>query len=134
MKTSNYLRKQVQWLLGHRQTLLDAIPMSRGSLKKWLAQPLFEILVKLNRCYLSATGQNDGKLRILRRQIADLGDEPIAPTRLLDGHELIRLGAAPGPLLGRLTEELYLAQLENSVRRKSEARRWVKQWLKQHKE
>jgi len=134
LKTSNDLRKQVQWLLGNRQPLLDDIPMTKGALKKWLAQPLFELLVKLNHCYLRAVGQKDVKLRTLRRQITDLGDEPIAPPRLLDGHELIRLGAVPGPLLGRLAEELYLAQLENSVRRKSEARRWVKQWLKQHKE
>jgi poly(A) polymerase len=132
LKTSNDLRKQVQWLLGNRQPLLDAIPMSKGELKKWLSQPLFEILVTLNRCYLRAIGLKGDKLRTLRRQITDLGDEPIAPPRLLDGHELIRLGAVPGPLLGRLAEELYLAQLENQVSRKSEARRWAKQWLAQH--
>jgi len=134
LKTSNELRKQVQWLVGHRQPLLDAIPMSKGVLKQWLARPLFALLVTLNRSTLRATGQNDGKLRILRRQITELGNEPIAPPRLLDGHELIRLGAVPGPMVGRLAEELYLAQLENLVQRKSEARRWVKQWLAQHKE
>ena len=134
MKTSNDLRKQVQWLVGNRRPFLDAVPMSKGPLKQWLAQPLFETLVQLNRCYLRSVGQSEGKLRMLRRQINNIGSEPIAPPRLLDGHELIRLGAVPGPLVGRLAEELYLAQLENSVRQKSQARRWVKQWLQKHKE
>ena len=133
LKTSNELRKQVQWLVGNRRSLLDAVPMSKGPLKQWLAQPLFETLVQLNRCYLRSVGQNESKLRTLRRQIKNIGSEPIAPPRLLDGHELIRLGAVPGPLVGRLAEELYLAQLENSVRQKSQARRWVKQWLQKHK-
>ncbi len=134
LKTSNELRKQVQWLVGHRQPLLDAVPMSRGILKQWLAHPLFELLMKLNRGYLKATDRKKDKVRALRKQIADLGAEPISPPRLLDGHELIRLGAVPGPMVGRLAEELYLAQRENLVRQKSQACRWAKQWLARHKE
>jgi poly(A) polymerase len=134
LKTSNELRKQVQWLLGNRRFLLDAIPMSKGPLKTWLAQPLFETLVRLIRCDLRAAGQSEGKLLALRRQIAALGDESITPPRLLDGHELIRLGATPGPMVGRLAEELYLAQLETVVQKKSEARSWVRQWLVKNSE
>ncbi|MCH6558740.1 hypothetical protein IH799_00140 [candidate division KSB1 bacterium] len=62
-----------------------------------------------------------------------LGDVPIAPKRLLDGHELIRLGAKPGPMVGQLVEELYLAQLENQLHTKSQAKSWVKQWLNKRK-
>lgn len=133
LKTSNELRKQTVWLLENRQALLDAIPMSTGRLKQWLAQPRFELLVRLNRCYLKATEQSQRKLHLLRRHITNLGDEPISPPRWLDGHELIRLGAVPGPMVGQLAEELYLAQRENTVRKKSEAVQWAKQWLEQHK-
>jgi tRNA nucleotidyltransferase/poly(A) polymerase len=134
LKASNNLRKQVCWLLENHETLLDAIPMSRGRLKQWLAMPLFDTLVQLNRAYLKATLGSREKLRILRRQIEELGDEPVAPPRLLNGLDLIRLGATPGPMVGQLVEELYLTQLENEVSNKTEAHAWVQKWLACHKE
>lgn len=134
LKNSNHVRQQVKWLLGHRCKILDAVPLTKGQLKLWLAKPLLEPLLQLNRSYLKATRQSDTKLRRLRRQINELGSETIAPPRLLNGHDLIRLGAAPGPMVGRLAEELYLAQLENEVKTTDEAARWVKLWLERHRE
>lgn len=129
LKNSNHVRQQVKWLLDHRGKILDAVPLTKGQLKLWLAKPLLEPLLQLNRSYLKATRQSDTKLRRLRRQINELGSEIIAPPRLLNGHDLIRLGAAPGPMVGRLAEELYLAQLENEVKTAEEADTWVKLWL-----
>jgi len=53
---------------------------------------------------------------------------------LLNGHDLIRLGAAPGPSLGHLAEELYVAQLEGDVGTREQAEYWVKVWLRRHGE
>jgi len=132
LKLSNKLRRQVCWLVDGCPRLLQSIPLSRGLLKKWLAEPLFEPLVILCRSYLRAAGKGPQQLYQLRRQIRQLGDEPISPPRLLDGHELIRLGAAPGPMVGQLVQELYLAQLENEIKTKSDAVVWVKNWLIRH--
>jgi len=132
MKISNELRKQTVWLITRRALLLEAIPLSRGRLKQWLARPLFEPLTLLIRCYLKATGQTEAPLRRLRRQIKELGAEPVAPERLLNGHDLLKLGVAAGPMLGQLMEELYLGQLENQVKNKTQARAWVVRWLGQH--
>ena len=134
LKSSNQLRQHVKWLHAHRRMIPDSVPLTKGQLKLWLAKPLFEPLLQLNRSYLKATGQSDTKLRHLRRQINELGSEAIAPPRLLNGHDLIRLGTSAGPMVGRLVEELYLAQLENEVKTKSEANTWVKLWLEQHRE
>jgi len=134
LKLSNRLRKHVKWLLSHRQELLDAIPLSKGNLKSWLNEPLFESLVQLNRSYLRTIGQSESKLRRLRRQINELGVEPIAPAPFLNGHDLINLGATAGPMVGQLAEELYLAQLEDQIKSPAQARTWVKNWLIHHKE
>ena len=134
LRMSNELRKQVTWLVVNREPLLDSIPLSRGRLKKWLAEPLFELLVQHARCCLKAGRQSTSPLRRLQNQITQLGDEPISPTRLLDGHELIGLGATPGPTVGRLAEELYLAQLENEVKSKRQAINWARKWLATHRQ
>jgi len=133
LRTSNDLRKQTRWLVENCEPLLKSIPLNRGPLKKWLNEPLFEPLVQLTRCRLKARQLPDSPLRQLHRQIKELGDEPITPPRLLDGHELIRLGAQPGPMVGQLVEELYLAQLENHVNNKSDAQKWTQKWLQKHK-
>lgn len=132
LKTSNELRSQVSWLISNRQVLLDAVPLSKGRLKQWLAKPLFEPLLQLARIHARVTSTGKDQLRTLRKQIADLGDEPLTPPRLLDGHDLIKLGAVPGPLVGQLAEELYLAQLENHIQNRSQAVTWVKKWLSRH--
>ena len=133
LKASNDLCKQVHWLIDHRRPLLASQPLTRGHLKKLLVEPLFEPLMQLCRCYLKATGQNLVPLRRLRRQIRKLGAEPIAPPRLLNGHDLIRLGARPGPTVGQLAQDLYMAQLENQVRTKAQAQTWARQWLDRHR-
>ena len=132
LRSSNDLRKQTRWLVENHELLLKSIPLPQGPLKKWLAEPLFDSLVQLIRCRLKARRLPDQPLRRLRRQINELGDEPINPPRLLDGHELIRLGAQPGPMVGQLVEELYLAQLENHLKTKTDAQKWVQHWLKKH--
>ncbi|MHC4362705.1 MAG: hypothetical protein ACYSTZ_07750, partial [Planctomycetota bacterium] len=69
----------------------------------------------------------------LRRRIRELGDIELKPKPLLDGHDLIRLGAVPGPALGQLAEEMYIAQLEGSLRTASDAELWVRNWLDKRK-
>ena len=132
LKTSNELRSQVSWLINNRQVLLDSVPLSKGRLKQWLAEPLFETLLQLVRTHVRVTSTGNDQLRTLRKQIADLGDEPLTPPRLLDGHDLIKLGAVPGPMVGQLAEELYLAQLENHLQNRRQAETWVKKWLSRH--
>ena len=69
----------------------------------------------------------------LNRRIKLLVDVELQPRPLLNGHELIRLGAVSGPSLGRLTEELYIAQLEGHIKTTNHAIDWAKQWLNKHK-
>jgi len=131
LKSSGSLSKNVKWLIGNRQLLLEAIPMSKGRLKKWLAAHLFESLMHLNRAFLRATGGSEAGLDQLRNQINQL-DEPVSPACLLDGNDLIRLGVKCGPMVGQAAEELYMAQLENEVGSVEAAEEWVKRWLLEH--
>jgi hypothetical protein len=63
-----------------------------------------------------------------------LGDVEVKPRPLLNGHDLMRLGAVPGPTLGQLAEELYVAQLEGEVQTREQAEQWVRAWLQRHRE
>jgi len=131
LKLSKNHTRHITFLLSHRDVLLDfEMPLSR--LKTLLAKPYFRDLYELERAIQKAAAQkaNLAALLKLRRRIRDLGDVDVAPDPLLTGHDLIGLGAVPGP---SLAEELYIAQLEGELRTKEQAARWARDWLEKHR-
>jgi len=136
LKLSRSRNKHIKFLLSNRGKLLDD-GMSLAELKKILAEPYFWDLYELQRAIQKAFG--DGRRSIaslirLRRRIKALGDIELQPKPLLNGHDLIRLGAVPGPRLGQLAEEMYIAQLEGTLHTTEQAQLWAKKWLKKHRE
>jgi poly(A) polymerase len=134
LKLSNRQTRHVEFLLSHRSWLLDP-KMSLAQLKKLLAGPYFWDLYELERAIQKAAVAKNGlaSLGRLRRRIGDLGDIDVKPKPLLNGHELMHLGAVPGPSLGQLAQELYIAQLEGDVQTKEEAQQWARTWLQRHR-
>jgi poly(A) polymerase len=135
LKLSRKRLKHLEFLLAHRGRLLEA-QMSLASLKKLLAEPYVWDLYELERAIQKAAGAKDGlaSLGRLRRRIRDLGGVDVKPKPLLNGHELMHLGAVPGPALGQLAEALYVAQLEGEVQTADQARQWVLTWLQKHQD
>jgi len=134
LKLSRSRTKRMKFLLTNRGRLLDS-DMSLAQLKKLLAEACFQDLYELQRATQKALGGRKSLTPLirLRRRIRDLGDIELRPKPLLNGHDLMQLGAAPGPLLGRLAEEMYIAQLEGILSTRKQAEQWAGQWLKKHK-
>ncbi len=134
LKLSNRQLKHVEFLLAHRGRLLDA-EMSLAPLKKLLARPYFRDLYELERAIQKADASRQGlaSLGRLRRRVRHLGDAEVKPKPLLNGHDLMRLGAVRGPGLGQLMEELYVAQLEGDVQTRDQAEQWARAWLQRHR-
>jgi len=134
LKLSKNHTRHITFLLARRNGLLDfEMPLAR--LKKLLAKPYFRDLYELERAIQKATAhkRNLTALVKLRRRIRSLGDVDVKPDPLLSGHDLIGLGAVPGPSLGQLAEELYIAQLEGDLQTKEQAAQWAGQWLRKHR-
>jgi poly(A) polymerase len=133
LKLSRDRTKHLRFLLTHRGCLLDH-EMSLASLKKLLAQPYFRDLYELERATRKARGDNVAlaALARLQRRVRSLRGVNVKPRRLLNGHDLIRLGATPGPQVGQLAEELYIAQLEGHLHTKNQTKQWVADWLARH--
>jgi tRNA nucleotidyltransferase/poly(A) polymerase len=134
LKLSRNHNKHIKFLLSNRGKLLEDM-ISLAQLKKILAEPYFRDLYELQRAIQKAAG--DGRRAIaplirLRRRIKALGDVELKPKPLLNGHDLIRLGATPGPALGQLAEEMYIAQLEGVLHTPQQAIEWAHRWLQKH--
>jgi len=135
LKLSRNQTKHFKFLLANRGKLLDD-QMSLANLKKILAEPYFDDLYEFQRAIQMAEGGIAGTvpLKNLNKRIKELGDVELRPDPLLNGHDLIRLGAVPGPTLGQLSQEMYIAQLEGTLQNPEQAEQWVKRWLQKHRE
>lgn len=134
LKLSNKQARHLEFLLAHRGDLLDPA-MSLAQLKRLLAEPYFEDLYELERAIQKAVDSRRdlAQLGKLRRWVRDLGNVDVKPRPVLNGHDLMRLGAVAGPSLGQLAQELYTAQLEGDVATREQAERWVADWLGRHR-
>ncbi|MHC4637714.1 MAG: CCA tRNA nucleotidyltransferase [Planctomycetota bacterium] len=136
LKLSRNQEKHIKYLLANRGRLLDN-NMSLAQLKMFLAEPYFRDLFELQKAIQKVNvGGRKGiePLIALRRRIKKLGDVELQPKPLLNGHELMSLGASPGARLGQLAEEMYIEQLEGVLQDKTQAEQWVKKWLGKHKD
>ncbi len=135
LKLSRSQNKHIKFLLANRGKLLDD-RMALSRLKMILSGPYFWDLYELQRA-IQKTGPDGAEgiaaLGRLRKRIKDLGDVELRPKPLLNGHDLIRLGAVPGPGLGQLAQELYIAQLEGKLQTPAQARQWAQKWLQKHR-
>lgn len=133
LKPSRDRTKHLHFLLTHRGRLLDD-GMSLASLKKLLAQPYFWDLYELERATQKARGDNAALAAMgrLRRRVQALRGVDVKPKPLLNGHDLIGLGAGSGPQVGQLVEELYIAQLEGHIHTQKQAEQWAVDWLARH--
>jgi len=135
LKLSRQRTKHIRFLLANRRRLLDE-NLSLGRLKLLLAQPYFWDLYELQRAIQKAQPSPGGLAALvrLRRRIRELGGAELRPKPILNGYDLMRLGATPGPRLGQLAEELYIAQLEGRFSTIHQAEQWVRNWLREHKD
>jgi poly(A) polymerase len=134
LKLSRTQTRHIKYLLANRGKLLND-KMSLAELKKTLAEPYFEDLFELQRAIQKAGGSKNNMtpLKNLRKRIKALGDVELKPQPLLSGYDLMRLGAVPGPALGQLAQEMYIAQLEGKLQTRQEAQYWAQKWLEKHK-
>ncbi len=131
LKLSREQIRRLAWILEHRDRLLNT-SMGLAPLKRLLVSPYFHDLLDLQQAILQSESRPLTPLNILRRRIHALKGVNLAPKPLLDGHEILSLGATPGPMVGRIAEDLYAAQLSEEVHTPQQARRFVQDWLNHH--
>ena len=132
LKLSNDHLKHIRFLLQKRDVLLDA-DMAISKLKLLMHEPYFWDLLVLQKAIQAAKGKSDQPLKKIRKRVDAIDEKDIRPTPLLNGHELMALGATPGPMVGQLGQEMYIAQLEAQIKTKQDAEKWCRDWLGQHK-
>jgi poly(A) polymerase len=131
LKLSGNKIKAIHFLLAKRDYLLT--DLSLAHLKMLVAQPYYEDLYALQKAILKAERKKLTSLISIARRAKKLDGKNLKPKLLLNGHEIMALGAEAGPLVGHISKELYFEQLSERIVTKEDAMKWVEGWIKKHK-
>ena len=110
----------------HHMQFKDALQMRKSTLRRLLMRPTFPLELQLHR--LDCLGSH-GRLDVydfLVAQARQLEEQPEIRPPLLTGDDLIALSLKPGPALGALLAEIREQQLQDELKTKTAARKWVK--------
>src|SRR5229473_2802624 len=104
----------------------DVPKMRVAKLKRFMARPTFEDELELHRvdCASSHRMMDNHEFLLCKRE--EFANEPIIPSPLVQGEDLIGLGLKPGPKFGEILEAVETRQLEGALRTREEALDWVK--------
>lgn len=126
LRRSRETWERVAWLVKNHLRPVQAPAMRLATLKKMLAEEGFPELMRL--CRLDALSASHDLQYVLfcEERRAAFATEQLRPPRLLGGEDLIGLGYARGPTIGRILHALEEAQLEGEVATRADAEAFVR--------
>jgi putative nucleotidyltransferase with HDIG domain len=122
-------RKQTEDIVAgvrHHMQFKDAPKMRKSTLRRMLLRDTFPLELELHRLDCLGSHRRLDIYEFMREQQAQLNEHPHLLPPLLTGHDLIALGAQPGPQMGALLHELRDKQLAEELTSADAARAWVR--------
>jgi poly(A) polymerase len=104
----------------------DVPKMRMAKLKRFMARATFDDELELHRVDCQGSHRMLDNYEFLLRKREEFANEPIIPSPLVRGDDLIALGLKPGPKFGEILEAVETRQLEGTLRTSEEALEWVK--------
>jgi len=89
-------------------------------------------LYEFQRAIERTKGRPLSPLLNTKKRADAISRKKLNPKPLLDGNQLIALGVTAGPMVGLVGKEMYIAQLDEKLHNKTDAKNWVHKWLKKH--
>ena len=120
LRFSNALRQQVVGLVDRHMNLMNVPKMRKATLRKVVAHPDFEDEIELHRVDCLCSNGITESVELLREARAAFEEEAALPEPLVTGQDLMNLGIAAGPDIGRWKTAAYDYQLEHPDASKEE--------------
>ena len=126
LKFSNSIIEDVVQMVANHMTFKDVQKMRQSKLKRFMSRSTFSDEKELHRVDCLGSWGGLDNYNFLNEKMIEFANEPIIPTPLLKGKDLIKLGWTPGPNLGETLNSVQDLQLEGTLNSKEEALEWVK--------
>lgn len=113
--------ERVVTLVGRHMVFKDIAKMRESKVRRLVADDAFPELLELHRADCAASHGDLSAYEWVRAFIERLAGEPPVPPPLITGDDLLAMGLAPGPRVGRVLRAVETARLEGEIRTREEA-------------
>jgi len=125
LRFSNEVIAATTAMVANHMAFMNVQQLRPAKLRRFMARETFADELQLHRVdCLGSHGMLDN-LEFLHAKEAEFADEPLIPPRLVNGHDLLRMGVERGAAVGRYLDEIQTLQLEGGLRTREEALAWV---------
>jgi tRNA nucleotidyltransferase/poly(A) polymerase len=121
LRLSNDQIEYIKHLVKSHMRFMAVREMRQSTLKRFLRDQVFDDVLELHRIDCLSSHRNLETWEFCKQKLQELGEEHIAPPRLLTGKHLIELGYEPGPLFKQMLSSVEDAQLEDRLHTTEEA-------------
>lgn len=118
-------RETVLNLIRQHMVFMNVQKMRPARIKRFLRMPDFDLHLELHRLDCLASHGMLDHYDFCREQLRNLDEEALHPPRLLNGHDLMAMGFAPGKVIGEILLALEEEQLEERIKTPEDARNFV---------
>jgi poly(A) polymerase len=121
LRCSNYTTRTVTWLVSHQDALRKPADLTLADLKLLMAEPAFDELLRFFAAKLKAGKRAATPYRQILARARAIPRAEVAPPPLVNGHDLSKLGLAPGPRYKTILDDTYYAQLNGDIKTRADA-------------
>jgi poly(A) polymerase len=125
LRFSNELKQKIAACVEGHMRFKDVKAMRQSTLKKFMQRGTFDTELEQHRVDCLASHGDLSNWRFLKKKVSLLSKEEIKPKPLINGKDVLGLGYAEGPVIGKILRAVEEAQLENKLRTKEEALAWI---------
>ncbi len=121
LRFSNDDTEQILSLVEHHMKFKDVKQMRPATLKRFVRLPRFEEHMALHRLDCLSSHRNLEAYEFVESFLRLTPPEVVRPAKLVTGEDVLQLGYAPGPLVGKILAEVEEAQLNGELASKEDA-------------
>jgi len=125
LRFSNDERKRIVACVENHMAFMNAQKMKRSSLKRLFQRETFWDELALHKADCLASHRDLENWEFCMRKFEEYSAEEIKPEPLINGYDLINLGYSPGPIFKEILSAVEESQLDNQIRTKEEALKFV---------
>ena len=129
LRYPNNCIESVSSMVANHMSFMHVQQMKKAKVKRFMARETYQDEMELHRVDCGSSNGITENYDFLRAQEEIFANEPLIPTPLLKGKDLIDRGLKPGPQFKEILLNLQSEQLEGSINTREEAESWLNNLL-----
>lgn len=126
LRFPNQLKDRIVACVEGHMRFKDVRQMKESTLKRFLQRETFQTELEQHRIDCLASHGDLSNWRFLRRKLKALSRAEIRPEPLVNGRDVLGLGIAEGPEVGRILRAVEEEQLEGRLTTREQAVEWIR--------